>query len=92
MSDDAIGRTVGQAYFDLAMREPSALLGTAAQVGRAVREEVLDGAGGWSTRWGDVVEQYLKDSLVAHSPTSAVVALLRMAAVKACVDGAGRAA
>lgn len=82
MSPEAIGRTVGQAYYDLALREPSVVVGTAFQIGTRIRSLMLmPDCNDWSPLWKPVVERYLEESLIAANPQAAAIALCRLAAM-----------
>jgi hypothetical protein len=82
MSPEAVGRAVGQAYYDLALREPSVILGTAFEIGARIKSLMLTPEqDAWSPIWKPVVERYVSESLVSPNPQAAAVAICRLAAV-----------
>lgn len=81
MSPEAIGRAVGQAYYDLALREPSVTVGTALEIGRRIKSLMLTpDHDDWSPVWKPVVGRYMQESLIAPNPQAAAVAICRLAA------------
>lgn len=82
MTPEAVGRAVGQSYYDLALREPSTLMGTAQDIGRRLKNLMLmPDFSDWSPVWKPVVERYLKESLISPNPQAAAVGVCRLAAV-----------
>ena len=82
MGPEAVGRAVGQTYYDLALKDPVMVMGGSGPVGEPVkslmiREDGLD----WSDEFRGVAEQYLRDSLVSHNPQAAAVGICRLAAM-----------
>lgn len=81
MTPESIGRAVGQAYYDLALREPSVVVGTAVEIGRRLKALMLTpDHNKWSPVWEPVVERYMSESLIAPNPQASAVAICRLAA------------
>lgn len=82
MSAEAIGRSVGQVYYDLALREPSVVMGTAYEIGLRIKSLMINPEmDDWSPVWKPVVHRYMSESLVAQNPQAAAVAICRIGAV-----------
>lgn len=80
MDDEAVGRAVGQFYYDIALREPSVTVGLAGEIGGRVRRLMVSHDGDWTAGWGPIASRYLSESLVTSNPQAAAVALCRLAA------------
>lgn len=82
MTAEAVGRAVGQSYYDLALREPSTVVGTAREIGLRLRSLMLmPDLSDWSPVWKPVVDRYLEESLIAMNPQAAAVGVCRLAAI-----------
>lgn len=89
MDDEAVGRAVGQFYYDIALREPSVVVGLAGEIGGRVKKLMIAEDGDWTTGWGPVASRYLRESLVTSNPQASAVALCRLAAsMDYCLGGA----